>query len=96
MVSVVSQGGDKQSHLETWLMGNQQKSEQRTKKDGMRMSMELRHLRYFTVVTEELHFGHAAQRPHIEQSPLSRAIKELEEHLGVRLSDRTIRSVNRP
>ncbi|TMN19401.1 LysR family transcriptional regulator [Pseudoxanthomonas sp. X-1] len=54
--------------------------------------MELRHLRCFWAVHEELHFARAAQKLHIEQSPLSRAIRELEEELGAQLFIRTSRS----
>ncbi|GAA3789026.1 LysR family transcriptional regulator [Streptomyces chiangmaiensis] len=55
--------------------------------------MEIQDLRIFLAVAEELHFGHAAERLHLAQPPVSRGVRRLEEELGARLFERTTRSV---
>src|SRR5437588_6810683 len=55
--------------------------------------LELRHLRYFVAVAEERNFSRAAERLHMAQSPLSAAIRQLEQEVGAELLNRSSRGV---
>lgn len=57
------------------------------------MDLDLRDLRYFVAVAEQLHFSRAAERLHVDQPTLSRHVRRLEQRLDVALLERTTRTV---
>jgi DNA-binding transcriptional LysR family regulator len=56
--------------------------------------LELRHLRYFVAVSEELNFRRAAERMYVAQGALSEQVRKFEDELGVRVLDRTSRGAS--